>query len=183
MTCSTYCIHIHVLVHRVAVASKQLPPPSTPLAVPVISPRMVNYHNPIVIQQDVCACAFAAEYMDSGSLLTSFDSGRIEFLACSGWTLLVCLSCRNISKNNNRYNPVLNFSWEFVTNLDYEWSVIRGHHPFRWTTCVSINALFLLSVGSDAELLSRLADLYHYAHIHSCRHNTYPGGYGRYSSI
>ncbi|KAH9984327.1 hypothetical protein BJV74DRAFT_587879 [Russula compacta] len=25
------------------------------------------------------------------------------------------------------------FIWEFVTNLDYEWSVIRGHRPYRWT--------------------------------------------------
>ncbi|KAH9954859.1 hypothetical protein BC827DRAFT_923099 [Russula dissimulans] len=25
------------------------------------------------------------------------------------------------------------FIWEFITNLDYEWSVIRGHRPYRWT--------------------------------------------------
>ena len=29
-------------------------------------------------------------------------------------------------------------SWEFVTTLDYEWSVIRGHRPYRWTIWVSI---------------------------------------------
>ena len=90
-------INITVLAHRVA-ASKQLAPPSTPLS--VISHRMVNYHNPIVIQQDVCACTFAAKYMDSGSQLTLFDSGRVEFLACSGWTLLVCLSCRELDSHN-----------------------------------------------------------------------------------
>ncbi|KAH9974546.1 hypothetical protein BGW80DRAFT_1559588 [Lactifluus volemus] len=25
------------------------------------------------------------------------------------------------------------FFWEFVTTLDFEWSVIRGHRPYRWT--------------------------------------------------
>ncbi|KAI0278275.1 hypothetical protein BGY98DRAFT_1096839 [Russula aff. rugulosa BPL654] len=25
------------------------------------------------------------------------------------------------------------YFWEFVTTLDYEWNVIRGHRPFRWT--------------------------------------------------
>jgi len=33
------------------------------------------------------------------------------------------------------------YFWEFVTTLDYEWSVIRRHRPFRWTIWVRINAL------------------------------------------
>jgi hypothetical protein len=71
---------------------------------------MVNYHDPVVVLQDTCAHAFAANYMDSESQLTSFDSSSDENLACCGWTLLVCLPCRalnshNISNNNN--NPVL----------------------------------------------------------------------------
>jgi len=28
------------------------------------------------------------------------------------------------------------FIWEFFTTLDYEWSVIRGHRPYRWTIWV-----------------------------------------------
>ena len=28
------------------------------------------------------------------------------------------------------------FSWEFFTTLDYEWSVIRGHRPYRWSIWV-----------------------------------------------
>jgi hypothetical protein len=57
---------------------------------------MVNYHDPVVVAQDYCAHAFAAKYMDSdsGSQLTSFDSGSDENLACCGWTLLVCLPRR-----------------------------------------------------------------------------------------
>jgi hypothetical protein len=108
---------------------------------------MVNYHDPVVVAQDYCAHAFAAKYMDSGSQLTSFDSSRDESLACCGWTLLVCLPRRaldscNISNNNN---PVLISSWEFVTTLDYEWSVIRRHRPYRWSIWVCNDALFVLS--------------------------------------
>ncbi|KAF8487381.1 hypothetical protein DFH94DRAFT_24739 [Russula ochroleuca] len=28
------------------------------------------------------------------------------------------------------------FIWEFFTTLDYEWDVIRGHRPYRWTIWV-----------------------------------------------
>ncbi|KAI9508998.1 hypothetical protein F5148DRAFT_1283412 [Russula earlei] len=28
------------------------------------------------------------------------------------------------------------FVWEFFTNLDYEWDIIRGRRPFRWTIWV-----------------------------------------------
>ena len=62
--------------------------------------------------------------------------------------------------NNDRYNPVHISSWEFVTNLDYEWSVIRGHRPFRWTICVSIKVLFLLSLGPGAKLVYPIWQIY-----------------------
>ena len=94
---------------------------------------MVNYQNPDVILQDFCAYAFAAKYKGSGSQLTSFDSDNVETLACSGWTLLVCLPLQALDSHNisNNNNPVLFSSWEFVTTLDYEWSVIRRHRPYR----------------------------------------------------
>ncbi|KAF8487402.1 hypothetical protein DFH94DRAFT_26034 [Russula ochroleuca] len=28
------------------------------------------------------------------------------------------------------------YIWEFLTTLDYEWDVIRGHRPYRWTIWV-----------------------------------------------
>lgn len=34
------------------------------------------------------------------------------------------------------YDSTLNHSWEFFTTLDYEWRVIRGHRPYRWTIWV-----------------------------------------------
>ena len=122
---------------------------------------MVNYLDPAVVQQYGCAYAFIAKYMSSGANLPFFDSCNAETLACCGWIVLVsqlrrALDSDNISNNNN---PVLISSLEFVTTLDYEWSVIRDHRPFGWTIWGRINALFLL--GIVAQSLSRLADLLH----------------------
>ncbi|KAF8487390.1 hypothetical protein DFH94DRAFT_25267 [Russula ochroleuca] len=48
------------------------------------------------------------------------------------------------------------FIWEFITTLDYEWDVIRGHHPYRWTIWVyslarvtTLMAIILNIVGFD----------------------------------
>jgi hypothetical protein len=40
-------------------------------------------------------------------------------------------------------------SWEFFTTLDYEWDVIRGRRPYRWT----------IAVCNYEHLLSRLVAL------------------------
>ena len=53
--------------------------------------------------------------------------------------------------NNN--NLVLVSSREFVTTLDYEWSVIRRRRSFRWTIWVSINAVFLLGFVAQVRAL------------------------------
>jgi hypothetical protein len=170
-------VYIHtVLVHRAVIGSTNsphLPPHQFP-------PRMVNYHDPPVILKDVCAYAIAEKYMGSRSQLTSFDSGIVEFLACCVWTLPVSLPRRALDSHNiPNNNSVLISSWEFVSTLDYEWSVIRGHRPFGWTIWVRINAHFFCWVSlprsGRCTSLSCLADLLHYAHIHSYRRNTYPG--------
>lgn len=65
----------------------------------------------------------------------SLNSGAQKFLAHHKWSLHVSpfrqadipLSCSS--------SPTL--SWEFVTTLDYEWDVIRGRRPYRWTIWVS----------------------------------------------
>src|SRR5260370_28403373 len=36
-------------------------------------------------------------------------------------------------------------SWEIVTTLDYEWSVIRGRRPYRWTIWVCNHSPFSVS--------------------------------------
>ncbi len=43
-------------------------------------------------------------------------------------------------------------SWEFFTNLDYEFSIIRGHRPYRWTIWVRDNRLFFLALALPAAL-------------------------------
>ena len=58
-------IYIAVLVRRVAIASNQLPQPSTPLISPSL--RMVNYHDLDVVMQDACAYVFAKRYMARGA--------------------------------------------------------------------------------------------------------------------
>src|SRR5713101_6288829 len=119
------------------------------------SPRMVNFHDPVVEFWDFRAYAFAAKYMDLRSQLTSFDSGSIENLACCGWTVFVSLPHRALNSHNmsNNNNPVLISSWEFVTTLDFEWSVIRRHRPFGWSIWVRINALFLLGFVAQVRAL------------------------------
>jgi hypothetical protein len=74
---------------------------------------MVNFQNPVVVVEDVCACAFAEKYRArvADQWLTSFNRDSDENLAYCGWTLLVSLPHRalwvdshNISNNDN---PVL----------------------------------------------------------------------------
>ncbi|KAH9976467.1 hypothetical protein BJV77DRAFT_603284 [Russula vinacea] len=39
------------------------------------------------------------------------------------------------------------FLWEFFTTLDYEWKVIRGHLPYRWTIWIYSFARVTALVG------------------------------------
>ncbi|KAH9956524.1 hypothetical protein BC827DRAFT_1270890 [Russula dissimulans] len=48
------------------------------------------------------------------------------------------------------------YMWEFVTTLDYEWSIIRGHRPYRWTIWIycltrvaALMGVILSLVGDD----------------------------------
>lgn len=68
----------------------------------------------------------------------SVISGYFEALACYEWSLYV----------SPHHFPALYAtqpslsSWEFFTTLDYEWKVIRGRLPYRWTTWVRNNRCF-----------------------------------------
>jgi len=44
------------------------------------------------------------------------------------------------------------YIWEFIINLDYEWSVIRGHRPYRWT-------IWLYSFTRVATLAAMITDM------------------------
>jgi len=40
------------------------------------------------------------------------------------------------------HDPIIAYSWEFVITLEYEWEVIQGRLPYRWTIWVRNNMLF-----------------------------------------
>jgi len=46
------------------------------------------------------------------------------------------------------------YIWEFFTTLDYEWSVIRGRRPYRWT-------IWVYSLTRVAALLTVILDMVH----------------------
>jgi hypothetical protein len=85
------------------------------------------------------------------------------------------------------------FSWEFVTTLDYEWSVFRRHRPFRWTIWVGDNSHFLLGFKVEApecEIQSEhftnlppLVDLFCRAHSHSIARSPFFSYCRRYDPI
>jgi len=50
-----------------------------------------------------------------------------------------------------RVNPSL--SWEFVTTLDYEWSIIRKRRPYQWTIWVSSNVYLGLCHSTQVTVL------------------------------
>ena len=141
------------------------------------SPKMVNYHDPdvLVAQQDNCAYAFAAKYMGSGSQLTSFDSGNVKNLACHGRNLLVCPPHR-------RSPTLMTYPIIIIWCLSLAGSLL----PLLITSGVSsggsapfVGQYGFVSMHSRSgrwTSVSCLADLFHYAHIHSCRCNTYAGG-------
>jgi len=54
------------------------------------------------------------------------------------------------------------YIWEFFTTLDYEWSVIRGHRPYRWT-------IWIYSLTRLATLLSIVTFLIYLNFPHACQ--------------
>ena len=70
----------------------------------------------------------------------SINSNLLEVLARHGWSLPVSLhrfpTCYATQPSSS--------SWEYFTTLDYEWRVIRGHLPYRWTIWVRNDGQFTL---------------------------------------
>jgi hypothetical protein len=70
-------------------------------------------------------------------------------------------------------------SWEFFTTLDYEWRVIRGDLPHRWTIWVRIDRSFtLVHLPCCALGLICLVDLLRRACIRSRKLDSMPCQYG-----
>ena len=66
-----------------------------------------------------------------------FQSCPHKVLARCGWSLYVGLGGQVLLSITQDYR----YSWEFVTTLHFEWSIIRGHR-YRWTIWVCNDYLF-----------------------------------------
>jgi len=73
----------------------------------------------------------------------TLNSGAQEPLPCHRWHLPVGLLCRVDLQLSRRPTLALP-SWEFFTTLDYEFDIIRGHRPYRWTIWVRDYRPFLV---------------------------------------
>jgi hypothetical protein len=51
-------------------------------------------------------------------------------------------------------------SWEFFTTLDFEWSIIRGNRPYRWTIWVRADGVSLKFPQTPRADLSPSLDLF-----------------------
>jgi hypothetical protein len=58
-------------------------------------------------------------------------------------------------------NRRFTYSWEFITNLDYEWDIIRGHRTHSWTiwVCSDTRIFGSFCPAWNARLIRPLVDL------------------------
>ncbi len=107
---------------------------------------MVNFHDPEQISMDAGACA-PRPFSRSQKITEHIFQ---VYLHTSGYLWMVS-SC-GLSSHWHSAAPTCHItlfftlSWEIVTTLDYEWNVIRGRRPYRWTIWVC--NLFPFSVFS-----------------------------------
>jgi hypothetical protein len=111
-----------------------------------ISPRMVNSREHVVPSGTRGTCSQRA------SSLRRSSSDKLEpssyppsDLASRGWLLYVSL-LPLIGLFRRFASQFLIYSWEFLITLGFEWDVIRGRRPHRWTIWVCSHSLFIRSV-------------------------------------
>jgi hypothetical protein len=140
------------LALRAATVPISLFPPSIPL----ISPRWLTTTIPSWSRRIIVRPPLRRSTRARGAgLLLSTGALSKLWHAVAGLYLYVFLPL--VPFAHVAYRIIRRFisSWEFVTTLDYEWSVFRRHRPFRWTIWVGSNARFLL-VGLPCPALSIL---------------------------
>ncbi|KAH9968292.1 hypothetical protein BJV74DRAFT_889934 [Russula compacta] len=93
---------------------------------------MVNFHDPTVLAQDGLALAKFSHVVDGLYMWVDIVVALHVF----------CIS-RGLPSTS---------SWEFLTTLDFEWSVIQGHHPYRWT-------IWIYSITRLATLMAVILNL------------------------
>ena len=106
---------------------------------------MVNHHDPATIAHDSSVYTFPSGLLGGWPLaarLTGglFDSGAREVLACHVRYIFVSHRVLQASLASRLYSTTQPCpsasSWEFIITLDFEWDVIRGRRPYRWTIWV-----------------------------------------------
>jgi hypothetical protein len=118
---------------------------------------MVNFHNAVTFAREFGAYALSS---DSGDLPSFFfNSGNRKCLAHRGWYIYVSLV--SLQSRYPASRALLDYStaafrksassWEFFTTLDYEWDVIRGHRPYRWTIWVCTLLSGFINVTGTAQ--------------------------------
>ena len=70
-------------------------------------------------------------------------SSTFKIMAHHGWYFPVSLLALlpHLEFHITKSPPTLTGSWEFITTMSYEWSLIRGNRPYRWTIWVSDDQL------------------------------------------
>jgi hypothetical protein len=94
---------------------------------------MSNGLDPIVIDRSECEYVFLL-YSSENLRCPSSDRGPLNDVARVQWCLYVRLPV--LRRHPMTSNLTFISSWEFFTTLDYEWSIIRGRRPYRWTIWV-----------------------------------------------
>jgi hypothetical protein len=100
--------------------------------------RMVDYNNPATIAREQSAHVFSACSPINWSVFSTAAivhfwhvvDGLYMYVSLPG----LCAFASSIYVTTQRRTSVL--SWDFFTTLDYEWDVIRGRRPYRWTIWV-----------------------------------------------
>ncbi len=103
---------------------------------------MVDYHNPVTISREASAYVF---YSGAGTCSPIKRSVFSTAAIVKFWHVvdgifmyvtLPALAALASSLNVTAQPRPSASSWEFFTTLDFEWDVIRGRRPYRWTIWV-----------------------------------------------
>ena len=90
-----------------------------------------------------CVC-IPVIFQDSKAHQTNLNPSAAPqafWLLVDGFYMWACFLLR-ISPFRCVLSHFLIYSWEFLSTLDLEWNVIRGHRPHRWTIWVSSHSPF-----------------------------------------
>jgi hypothetical protein len=106
---------------------------------------MVNFRDPNTIVRESGACAPQTFFFKSEGNWTHLPD-KVDrfwnlvngiFICVSGsyWRLAISM-CHITQFSLAGLACTPTGSWEFLNTLDYEWNVIRGRRPYRWTIWV-----------------------------------------------